>query len=146
MAKTISKKSSVKATSENSLGKPPPGDKTLGLETETRFYAIEDGNDTEEGEESEILVVYNSNLAAYNQNLVKSKFPYIDTFDHEVPVVISTMRDLTARVFEHLEITSPIDVENKASLHAAHPQTSCNQKISRGSGDMQAVGEGASGR
>ena len=56
MENTISKKSSVEAsTYKNSvkpLGNPPPGDKTLGIETLIRFYAIEDGDDTEEGEEA----------------------------------------------------------------------------------------------
>ena len=62
MENTISKKISAKAsTYKNSvkpLGNPPPGDKTLGIETLIRFYAIEDGDDTEEGEEAEILIVY----------------------------------------------------------------------------------------
>ena len=48
---------------------------------------------------------------ASKQNLVKRQFPYIDTFDHEEPVVINAMRDLTVGVFEHLDITSPMDVE-----------------------------------
>ena len=46
MAKTISKKSSVKASVANPLGKPLPRDKILGFETEIRFYAIEDGDET----------------------------------------------------------------------------------------------------
>ena len=48
MEKTISKKSSVKASATNPSGKPPPGDKTIGLDPEIRFYAIEDIDDTEE--------------------------------------------------------------------------------------------------
>ena len=40
MAKTISKKISVKASSAKPLGKPPTGDKTFGLDPEIRFYAI----------------------------------------------------------------------------------------------------------
>ena len=32
-------------------------------------------------------------------------------FDHEGPAVASVMRDLTSGVFEHLEITSPMDVD-----------------------------------
>ena len=75
------------------------------------LYAIEDGDDTEEGQEAEILVINDSSLAAYKQNLGKRKFPYIDMFNHEGPKVISAMRDLTAGVFEHLEITSPMDVD-----------------------------------
>ena len=81
MAKTISKKISVKASSSKPSWKPPPGDKTFGIEPEIRFYAIEDGDKTEEGSESEILVVYDSSLAASKQNLVKSNFPDIDTFE-----------------------------------------------------------------
>ena len=49
MVKTTSKKISVKALSANPLGKPPPGDKTLGIEPTTRFYEMEDVDDTEEG-------------------------------------------------------------------------------------------------
>ena len=45
------------------------------------------------------------------QNLVKSKFPYIDMFNHEVPAVVSAMHGLTSGVFDHLEITSPMDVD-----------------------------------
>ena len=41
----------------------------------------------------------------------KKWFPYIYTFDHEVLVVISAMRDLTVGDFDHLEITSPMHVE-----------------------------------
>ena len=102
MTKIISKKISVKASESKPLGKPPPGDKTFGIDTDIRFCAIEYGDETEEGEESEILVVYDSSLAGSKQNLVKRKFPYIDTFNHEVPVVISAMRDLTVGVFDHL--------------------------------------------
>ena len=52
MAKIISKKSSVKASAAKPSGKPPSRDKTLGVDPEIRFYAIEDGGETEEGEES----------------------------------------------------------------------------------------------
>ena len=56
MTKTISKKSSVKASTAKTLdkpsGKPPPGDKTFGIEPAISFYVIEDSDDTEEGEES----------------------------------------------------------------------------------------------
>ena len=57
MAKTISKKSSIKASSAKTLGKPPPGDKTFGIEPVIRFYYIEDDDETEKVEETEILVV-----------------------------------------------------------------------------------------
>ena len=55
-----------------------------------------------------MLVVHNSDLVASKQNLVKRKFPYIDTFDHEGPAVVSAMRELDVGVFEHLEITPPM--------------------------------------
>ena len=99
MAKTISKKISVKASSSNPLGKPLPGDKTFGIEIEIRLYDIEDCDETEEGEEAEILVIYDSSFAASKKNLVNRKFPYIDTFNNEVPVVISALRKLTDGVF-----------------------------------------------
>ena len=50
MAKTTSNKSSVKASESKTSVKPLPGDKTLGLEPEIRFYKLEDGDDTAEGE------------------------------------------------------------------------------------------------
>ena len=40
------------------LGKPPPEDKTLGIEPAIRFCSLEDGNDTSEGEEAETLVFH----------------------------------------------------------------------------------------
>ena len=49
MAKSISKKSSVKDSAAKPSGKPPPGDKTFGLETAIRLYAIEDGDEDEKG-------------------------------------------------------------------------------------------------
>ena len=102
MAKTISRKISVKASAAKPLGKPPPGDKTPGLEPAIRFYELEDGDKTEEGEESEILVIHDSRLVVSKKKLVKRKFSYINTFDHEGPSVASTMKDLTSGVFEHL--------------------------------------------
>ena len=59
MAKAISKKIYVKASVDKPSGKPSYGDKTLGIEPAISFYATEDGDETEEGEESEILVIYN---------------------------------------------------------------------------------------
>ena len=55
--------------------------------------------------------VYDSSLAAYKQNLFKRQFSYIDMFDHEGPVVINAIRNLTVGMFEHLEIISPTEVE-----------------------------------
>ena len=63
------------------------------------FYALEDGDDTEEVKESEILVIHDSSLAAYNQKFVKRKFSFINTFDHEGPAEVSAMGNLTSRVF-----------------------------------------------
>ena len=48
---------------------------------------------------------------ASKQNIVKSKLPYIDTFDHEVPAVVIATNGLTSEVFEHIGITSPMDEE-----------------------------------
>ena len=113
MAKTISNKISVKASSAKPLGKPPTGVKNLGIDPAICFYAVEDGDETEEGEEAYIIFVYDSSLATSKQNLVKRKFPYIYIFYYDEPVVISTMRDITARVFDHLEITSHMDVDKR---------------------------------
>ena len=52
MAKTISKKISVKDSAYKPSGKPPPRDKTFGIEPVIRFYSIEDGGKTEEVEEA----------------------------------------------------------------------------------------------
>ena len=57
MAKTISKKIPVQASAAKPLGKHPPGDKNFGIEPAISFYAIENGGNTEEGEEAEILLV-----------------------------------------------------------------------------------------
>ena len=113
MAKTISKKRSVKASASKPSGKNPTGDKTFGIDPAIRFYAIEDGDDTEQVEEAEILVVYNSILAASKQNLVNRKLIYINTFNHKLAVVIRTMRNLSIGVFEHLKITSPMHVDKR---------------------------------
>ena len=64
--------------------------------------SIEDGDNTEEGEEAEILFIHSSILTASKQNLVKSKFPWIDMFNHKGPALINVMCDITVRVFEHL--------------------------------------------
>ena len=95
------------------LDEPLPGDKTFRLEQEIRFYTIEDSHETEKGEESEILVVYNLSLAASKQKLVKKQFPYIDTFDHKGPVIIDAMRNITTGVVEQLDITSPMFVDKR---------------------------------
>ena len=110
MDKTTCKKSSVKTPLAKPLGKSPSGDKTLGLELETRFYMLEEVDETAEVEQAEILFIQDSSLVVSKQNLVKSKFPFIDMFNHEGPSVFNAMRDQPRRVFDHLDITSPMDV------------------------------------
>ena len=68
MANSISKKISVKDSADNPSGKPPPRDKTSGIDPDIRFYDIEYRNETEKGEESEILVIHDSSLAASKEN------------------------------------------------------------------------------
>ena len=58
MAKTISRKSSVKAAAAKLLYKPPPGDEIIGLDPAICFYEIEDGDKTEEGEEADIPSIH----------------------------------------------------------------------------------------
>ena len=40
-------------------------------------------------------------------------FPHINMFDYEVTTVVSTMRDLTVGVFEHLDIKSNLDIDKR---------------------------------
>ena len=47
------------------------------------------------------------------KNIVKSKFTCINTFDHEVPAVVSAMWDITVGVFEHLDITPKLDIDKR---------------------------------
>ena len=51
MARTISTRNTAKASTAKPLGNHSPGDKSLGIERAIRFYEIEDGDKTEEGEE-----------------------------------------------------------------------------------------------
>ena len=44
------KMKTVKSSTAKPNRKPPPGDKYVGIEPDTRFYEIEDDNDTEEGD------------------------------------------------------------------------------------------------
>ena len=115
MVKTTSKKILVKASADKPSGKPLLRNKTPRLEPEIYFYALEDSDETAEGEESEMLVVHNSSLAVSKQNIVKRKFPYIDTFDHERTAVVNAMRDLTIGVFEHLDIPSHMDMDQRVA-------------------------------
>ena len=50
MVNTINKKISAKASAAKPSGRPRIGDKIIGIYPEIRFYAIEDGDDTEEVE------------------------------------------------------------------------------------------------
>ena len=63
----------------------------------------------------EILVIQDKILAATKQNLVKRNFVYINMFDNQVPAMVHVMRDLSSRVFEYLEITSPLDVDKRVN-------------------------------
>ena len=45
MGKQIIRNISVKASAAKPLVKPPPGDKTLCIELDIRFYALEDGDE-----------------------------------------------------------------------------------------------------
>ena len=48
MENTISQKKNMKASAANTIaGKPPPGDKTLGIEPAIRLYKIDDCDNTE---------------------------------------------------------------------------------------------------
>ena len=47
----------------------------------------------------------------------------MDTFNREGPAVVIVMRDITIVFFDHLEITSPMDVDQRVS---------CTQRIIRG--------------
>ena len=115
MGKTASKKSSVKATTAKPLVKPIPGNNTLGLDPEILFYKLEDGDETPEGEEAEIFVIHDSILAASKQNIVNRKFLYIDMSNHDVHASVNAVHDLTSGVFDHLEITSPMDMDQRVS-------------------------------
>ena len=65
----------VKASTSKPNSKPPPGDKTLGIDPDNRFYEIEDGDKTEEGKASKILIIHYSSLATSNKNIVKRDVP-----------------------------------------------------------------------
>ena len=54
-------------------------------------------------------------LAATKQNLANSKFPNIDTFDHQGTVGVRTIRVINSGVFENLEIPSPLDIDKRVN-------------------------------
>ena len=51
--------------------------------------------------------------AASKKKLVRRNTPYINLFGHEAPYLISAMRDLMVVLFEHIEITSIMDLDLK---------------------------------
>ena len=50
MESTVSMKT-LKASTAKTNGRPPPGDKSLGIEPDILLYEIEDGDKNEESEE-----------------------------------------------------------------------------------------------
>ena len=54
--------------------------------------------------------MHNKILSANKQNLVKSNFPFINTFNHTGTAVVHAVRKIKVGVFEHLETTSTMDV------------------------------------
>ena len=61
-------------------------------------------------------------LPTTNQNLVKSRFPYIDKFGCTKLAVVCAMWDLTNGVFEHLELSS----------HFVNKRVNCMQRLIMG--------------
>ena len=115
MERFISKRNTVKASTAKPLGKPPPGYKSLGLDTDIWFYELKYGDNTEEGEDEEIFIVQDKSLAETKQNLSKRNFPYINMFDHQGRTVVCSMYDLTSGVFKHLETTYLLDVDKRVN-------------------------------
>ena len=81
----------MKASTAKPLGNPPTRDKTFGIDPDIRYYELEDGDKTEEGEYAEILIILDKRLESNNKNLFKRKFPYIHMFDHQVTAVVRVM-------------------------------------------------------
>ena len=65
---------------------------------------------------------------ATKQNLVKRKFPYIDTFDHTGPAVVRTMCDLTSGLFGRLYITTFLDVDKRVNDMQHHLRRMAHKK------------------
>ena len=55
MARSISKRNTVKASPSKPSGNPLPGDKKLGLDPYISFYLLEDSDKAKEGEEEKSL-------------------------------------------------------------------------------------------
>ena len=81
----------MKASTYKYSGRPLSGGKALGLDSAICFYEIEDSDTDEELEESGILIIHDKSLVTTKQNLVKRKFPYIDTFIRQVTAVVRKM-------------------------------------------------------
>ena len=58
MEGSISKINPEKASTSKPSWKPPPGDKSIGIDPAIRFYEIEDGDKTKEGEDPEIFIIH----------------------------------------------------------------------------------------
>ena len=93
------KMKTIKVSTAKLNGKPPPGGKYPGIEPDIHFYEIEDGDNTEDEEESEILVIHELSLATSKQNIIKIKFPYIYVFGHQGLAVVRAMQYLIVRLF-----------------------------------------------
>ena len=102
MERSISNRNTANSSTAKPLGKNPPGDKSLGIDTAIYFYEIEEYSNTEEGEEEEILIIHDKSLPRTKQNLVKRNFAYIDTFNNTGTDVVCAMHKLTVVVFEQL--------------------------------------------
>ena len=65
----------MNASTAKPLEKYLTGDKSLGLETDIRFYELEDSDNTKEVEYAEILIIQDKILLSTKKNLFKRKFP-----------------------------------------------------------------------
>ena len=59
------------------MGNPPPRDEPLGLKSEICFFAIEEGDETDKGEEAEILVITTKSSWQPSKN-------YINPFNRDI--------------------------------------------------------------
>ena len=112
---SISKRNAVKASTSKPYDKPTPWDKKFGIDPYICFFELQYADKTEEEEYVELLIIQDERLVATKQNLIKSNLPYINKIDHLGPAVLHAMQDLTSGVFEHLQITSRLDVDKRAN-------------------------------
>ena len=66
MERSINNRNPEKASTDNPSANPLPRDKYLGLEPDIHFCEIEDGDNTEEGEYAEILIIQYKSLPTTN--------------------------------------------------------------------------------